>query len=114
VRLVLLVWLALWLAAPAPTPAHELGVARASLEEMPGGCYLLEVETAALHPYTHALLSAIPQPDPERRRSRIVPRGDVPNPEQPPDCCPFHPRCPRAMDVCRTEAPEVAPARCRS
>jgi hypothetical protein len=50
VRPVLLAWLALWLVAPvAPAPAHELGVARASLEEMPGGRYLLEVETAADH-----------------------------------------------------------------
>ena len=71
----------------------ELGEARAIYER-------------PLHPYTQALLSAIPQPDPERRRGRIVLRGDVPNPEQPPTGCPFHPRCPRAMAVCRTEAPE--------
>jgi oligopeptide/dipeptide ABC transporter ATP-binding protein len=57
------------------------------------------------HPYTQALLSAIPQPDPERRRKRIVLAGDVPNPEHPPAGCPFHPRCPQAMDRCRTEVP---------
>jgi oligopeptide/dipeptide ABC transporter ATP-binding protein len=57
------------------------------------------------HPYTQALLSAIPQPDPDRRRTRIVLGGDVPNPEHPPAGCPFHPRCPQAMDHCRTEVP---------
>jgi peptide/nickel transport system ATP-binding protein len=59
----------------------------------------------AAHPYTQALLSAIPQPDPERRRSRIVLSGDVPNPEHPPPGCPFHPRCPQAFERCRQEAP---------
>jgi oligopeptide/dipeptide ABC transporter ATP-binding protein len=57
------------------------------------------------HPYTQALLSAIPQPDPDRRRKRIVLAGDVPSPEHPPRGCPFHPRCPQAMDRCRTEIP---------
>ncbi|UEM24842.1 ATP-binding cassette domain-containing protein (plasmid) [Skermanella mucosa] len=57
------------------------------------------------HPYTRALLSAIPQPDPERRRARTVLAGDLPNPESPPPGCPFHPRCPAAMDHCRTVEP---------
>ena len=57
------------------------------------------------HPYTRALLSAIPQPDPERRGARTVLAGDLPNPESPPPGCPFHPRCPAAMDHCRTVAP---------
>ena len=57
------------------------------------------------HPYTEALISAIPQPDPARRRARIVLSGDVPNPEQPPPGCPFHPRCPKAFDRCRVEVP---------
>src|SRR5262249_50447429 len=56
------------------------------------------------HPYTQALISAIP--DPERRRSRIVLGGDMPNPEAPPPGCPFHPRCPQAMARCRTELPK--------
>jgi oligopeptide/dipeptide ABC transporter ATP-binding protein len=58
------------------------------------------------HPYTQALLSAIPQPDPDRRRQRIVLAGDVPSPEHPPAGCPFHPRCPQAMDRCRREVPQ--------
>ncbi len=59
------------------------------------------------HPYTQALISAIPQPDPEHRQKRIVLSGDIPNPEAPPPGCPFHPRCPQAMERCRVEAPPV-------
>jgi oligopeptide transport system ATP-binding protein len=64
------------------------------------------------HPYTEALLSAVPVPDPAAKRQRIVLQGDVPNPIRPPAGCHFHPRCPRAMERCRSEAPllrEVAP-----
>ncbi|MHC4671651.1 MAG: ABC transporter ATP-binding protein [Planctomycetota bacterium] len=57
------------------------------------------------HPYTQALLSAIPQPDPENRRSRIVLGGEVPSPMNPPPGCAFHPRCPLAIDLCRAETP---------
>ena len=60
------------------------------------------------HPYTQALLSAIPQLDPDRSRKRIVLSGDIPNPEEPPSGCPFHPRCPQAMDVCRSITPRTA------
>ena len=67
---------------------------------------------APRHPYTLSLLSAIPVPDPERRRSRIVLQGDVPSPASPPAGCPFHPRCPIARERCSGEEPalrEVAP-----
>ncbi|WP_207460071.1 oligopeptide/dipeptide ABC transporter ATP-binding protein [Azospirillum sp. SYSU D00513] len=57
------------------------------------------------HPYTEALISAIPQPDPSRRRQRIVLKGDLPSPESPPPGCPFHTRCPKAWDSCRTVVP---------
>ncbi|MFQ5784113.1 MAG: ABC transporter ATP-binding protein [Alphaproteobacteria bacterium] len=57
------------------------------------------------HPYTAALISAVPEPDPARRRDRVVLKGDMPNPEDPPPGCPFHPRCPKAMDACRTTPP---------
>jgi len=64
------------------------------------------------HPYTEALLSAVPVPDPAAKRQRIVLQGDVPNPIRPPAGCHFHPRCPHAMERCRSEVPllrEVAP-----
>ena len=57
------------------------------------------------HPYTEALLSAVPVPDPSAKRQRIVLQGDVPNPIRPPAGCHFHPRCPHAMERCRSEAP---------
>jgi oligopeptide/dipeptide ABC transporter ATP-binding protein len=65
-----------------------------------------------LHPYTEALLAAIPVPDPAARREKRVPEGDVPSPVRPPAGCHFHPRCPYAEARCRMEAPalrEVAP-----
>ncbi len=57
------------------------------------------------HPYTEALISAIPEPDPEHRQQRIILAGDVPNPEAPPPGCPFHPRCPKVMPRCQTDRP---------
>ncbi len=60
-----------------------------------------------LHPYTRALLSAIPVADPDRKSKRIVLQGDVPSPIAPPPGCPFHPRCPQAVDRCRAEVPAL-------
>ena len=59
------------------------------------------------HPYTQALLSAVPNADPSQRKERIRLEGDVPSPSAPPAGCHFHPRCPRAMDVCREAYPEM-------
>jgi oligopeptide/dipeptide ABC transporter ATP-binding protein len=61
----------------------------------------------ASHPYTQALLSAIPVADLDHRSNRIILEGDVPNPVNPPSGCPFHPRCRRAMAVCCAEAPRL-------
>ncbi|MFO8058383.1 MAG: ABC transporter ATP-binding protein [bacterium] len=59
-----------------------------------------------LHPYTIALLSAVPAPDPAKKRKRIILKGDVPSPVNPPPGCAFHPRCPYATEVCRVSPPE--------
>lgn len=59
------------------------------------------------HPYTKALLSAIPVPDPDKKKERIMLRGDVPSPIDPPQGCRFHTRCPFATDKCRKEEPKL-------
>ena len=63
-----------------------------------------------LHPYTQALLAAVPQPDPRRRSRQSAPPGEVPSPIDPPSGCHFHPRCPRAAADCRALVPEFREA----
>jgi oligopeptide transport system ATP-binding protein len=67
-----------------------------------------ELFTTPLHPYTQALISAVPVPDPaiEEQRKRIILEGDVPSPVNVPPGCRFHPRCPYAIDRCKTEVPQ--------
>lgn len=59
-----------------------------------------------LHPYTQALLSAVPSRDPQIKKNRILLKGDVPSPANPPKGCPFSTRCPNATDICKIEKPE--------
>src|SRR5437773_6538041 len=93
--------------------AHDLGVVRhisnrvavmyvGRMVELGGTD---ELFSAPKHPYTAALLSAVPEPDPRMRSRRIVLQGEVANPAAPPSGCYFHPRCPHAIERCRTETP---------
>ncbi|HBA86406.1 MAG TPA: peptide ABC transporter ATP-binding protein [Geobacter sp.] len=66
-----------------------------------------DVLTAPLHPYTEALLSAIPSIDPKKRERRVMARGELPSPLSPPSGCPFHTRCPYAQERCSKERPEL-------
>jgi peptide/nickel transport system ATP-binding protein len=63
-----------------------------------------------LHPYTEALLSAVPRPDPGKRMRRIILEGEVPNPAAPPPGCHFHPRCRYAREACHSQVPELREA----
>ncbi len=65
-----------------------------------------EIFANPLHPYTKALFSAIPYPDPDVKMNRIVLSGDIPSPANPPKGCRFHTRCPYATDICKEEVPE--------
>jgi len=100
--------------------AHDLSVVRHisnRVAVMYVGRMVELAETEALfstpkHPYTAALLSAAPEPDPRRRGKRVILQGEVANPAAPPGGCYFHPRCPHAVDVCRTQTPawqEISP-----
>ena len=62
------------------------------------------------HPYTRALLSAIPIPDPTHKKERVILQGDVPSPLNPPSGCHFHPRCPEARENCKQEMPPLKPS----
>jgi oligopeptide/dipeptide ABC transporter ATP-binding protein len=61
------------------------------------------------HPYTRALLGAVPRMEPRRQRARVTVEGEPPSPLSPPSGCHFHPRCPWAIDTCRTTSPELRP-----
>jgi len=62
------------------------------------------------HPYTEALLAAVPVPDPRHKRAKPIPSGEIPNPINPPGGCRFHPRCPIAQEVCKHTIPDLRPA----
>ncbi|HEX7066423.1 MAG TPA: dipeptide ABC transporter ATP-binding protein [Bacillales bacterium] len=94
--------------------AHDLGVVR-HISDRVGVMYLgrlVEMSESEhvyenpKHPYTQALLSSIPVPDPDYKNNRTVLEGDVPSPADPPKGCAFHTRCPMAMDICKEVRPE--------
>lgn len=100
--------------------SHDLSVVE-HISDRIGVMYLgTLVETAdkdtlydrPLHPYTQALLSSVPVPDPKQKKERIILKGDLPSPVNPPTGCRFHTRCPSCMEVCKQKAPayrEVEP-----
>ena len=85
----------------------ELAAFEALAEAMGFGPAREALFGAPRHPYTEALLSAVPEPDPslEARTSRIILKGDVPSPSNPPKGCNFCTRCPKVMDICKTIEP---------
>ncbi|MED1796522.1 ABC transporter ATP-binding protein [Brevibacillus nitrificans] len=94
--------------------SHDLGVVE-HISDRVAVMYLGEIVELAskaelfqnpLHPYTKALISAIPISDPDEQKERIILQGDLPSPASPPKGCRFHPRCQSCMDICRTEEPK--------
>jgi peptide/nickel transport system ATP-binding protein len=94
---------------------HEIALARYICDRI-GVMYLGKLVEEAdaegliqhpLHPYTEALIAAIPVPDPTGRKTKIAIRGEVPSPINPPSGCRFHPRCPYCQDVCKKSEPEL-------
>ncbi|MDR7316380.1 dipeptide ABC transporter ATP-binding protein [Brevibacillus nitrificans] len=95
--------------------SHDLGVVRHMTDRV-GVMYLgklveqaktEELFRSPKHPYTKALLSAVPIRHPDEEKERVVLKGDVPSPLNPPEGCHFHPRCPDCMQICKTEKPPV-------
>ncbi|MEK7802826.1 MAG: ABC transporter ATP-binding protein [Deltaproteobacteria bacterium] len=70
-----------------------------------------DIYSHPVHPYTEALLSAVPMPDPKRKKKRIILKGDIPSPLNPPSGCRFHTRCIYAQERCRVEEPLLIPRR---
>jgi oligopeptide/dipeptide ABC transporter ATP-binding protein len=68
-----------------------------------------DVLKAPVHPYTKALISVVPVPDPRRKRRRMILQGEIPNPIDLPTGCRFHPRCPNVIDECRQVDPQLRP-----
>ncbi|MET3697848.1 oligopeptide transport system ATP-binding protein [Bacillus oleivorans] len=95
--------------------AHDLGVVR-HISDRVGVMYLGRIVELSdserlydnpKHPYTEALLSAVPIPDPAYQKERIILGGDVPSPSNPPKGCPFHTRCPKALSICKEVVPTL-------
>ena len=94
--------------------AHDLSVAE-YISDRVGVMYLgnfvevgekEKIYSNPMHPYTQALLSAVPVPDPTAKRERILLEGSIPSAHKPPTGCKFHTRCPKCMECCKTQAPE--------
>ena len=59
------------------------------------------------HPYTRLLMNAVPSVDPKNKKDKVIPKGEIPNPINPPSGCPFHPRCPYAKSICKEKEPDM-------